>query len=117
MAQSFFPAYQIVLICLLGINIIFWLILLCWRIFCFGTMVNGITRCRQVFGSIGPTNQMHRDVSQASNFALRGSISRNNNDLPPPYEQAIKYPSLISVSGQISGDNNLGTPQFHPHIQ
>ncbi|XP_053211487.1 uncharacterized protein LOC128395109 [Panonychus citri] len=108
MASSFFPAYQIVLICLLGVNIIFWFILLCWRIFCFGSMVNGLARCRQVFNTIGPVNpsQQRQDISMVSNYSTRGSVSRVNNDLPPPYEQAIKYPSLISISGQISGNNS-----------
>ncbi|XP_015789451.1 uncharacterized protein LOC107366378 [Tetranychus urticae] len=103
MAQSYLPTYQIVLFVVLGINVIFWIILLCWRFFCFDTMANNLTRCRRFLNSL---TSLSINVNQMHNFTIRGAVLRINSDLPPPYEQAIKYPSLTSISGQLTGHCN-----------
>ncbi|XP_074599578.1 uncharacterized protein LOC141853948 [Brevipalpus obovatus] len=110
MAQtSLFPAYQIILITILVVNVVFWILLLCWKFFMLNTMGQSVNRCRRFFSSLisFPTR-----ISNFSGFGVTSAVIRINSDPPPPYEQAIKFPPLSSVSGRV-GHCNLGGPTNH----
>ncbi|KAI1289318.1 hypothetical protein HDE_08850 [Halotydeus destructor] len=92
--------YQIVLLLILGLNLLFWLMIICWRLMFIDGISRATRRIGQSFRSIfsPPSQRANRDSENGPN------ARRPSSELPPPYEEAIKYPSISSL---LSASTNI----------
>ncbi|XP_037516920.1 uncharacterized protein LOC119393812 isoform X7 [Rhipicephalus sanguineus] len=92
--------YNTILIVVLVLNLLFWMVVILWRVYILKRARDQIRRQRRQAAEAFSNPSL---VTCEGTGGLPGSTSRGErpfvfatprNELPPPYDEAIKYPSL-----------------------
>lgn len=92
--------YNTILIVVLVLNLLFWMVVILWRVYILKRARDQIRRQRRQAAEAFSNPSL---VTCEGTGGLPGSTSRGarpfvfatpRNELPPPYDEAIKYPSL-----------------------
>uniref|UniRef100_A0A131YLR1 Uncharacterized protein n=1 Tax=Rhipicephalus appendiculatus TaxID=34631 RepID=A0A131YLR1_RHIAP len=130
------PVGERILIVVLVLNLLFWMVVILWRVYILKRARDQIRRQRRQAAEAFSNPSL---VTCEGTGVLPGSTSRDGrerpfvlatprNELPPPYDEAIKYPSLdwtnsgcelptLHTTVSDSGGGGTGSAQLAPQQQ
>lgn len=106
-------SYHVILIVVLVLNLLFWLVVILWRVYILKRARDQIRRQRRQAEAYTNHSLPACDAATASREARDRPfvLATPRNELPPTYDEAIKYPSIdLSLSqGPLSGSFGQGS--------